>query len=104
MSSVEVAPVSLPKETERFVRTWASIYRDDPCWVPPLYFERKQFFDPDRNPYFENAQVAYFIATRGGRDVGGLGLANLVCRRPRAAERSAALVSRKRAHREGVSV
>ena len=70
MSSVEVAPVSLPKETERFVRTWASIYRDDPCWVPPLYFERKQFFDPDRNPYFENAQVAYFIATRGGRDVG----------------------------------
>ncbi len=70
MGSVEVAPISLPRETERFVRTWFTIYKNDPHWVPPLYFERKQFFDPRKNPYFAHARVAYFIATRDGRDVG----------------------------------
>jgi len=70
MGSVEVAEVSLPRETERFVRTWFTIYENDPHWVPPLYFERKQFFDPAKNPYFGHARVAYFMATRDGRDVG----------------------------------
>ena len=70
MGSVEVVEVSLPRETERFVRTWFTIYENEPNWVPPLYFERKRFFDPRHNPYFENARVAYFLARRDGRDVG----------------------------------
>lgn len=70
MGSVEVVPVSHPQETARFVRTWFSIYEDDPHWVPPLLFERKQFFDPARNPYFRTARVQCFVARRGGRDVG----------------------------------
>ena len=57
-------------ETERFVRTPFTIYENEPNWVPPLYFERKRFFDPSHNPYFGNARVAYFIARKGGRDVG----------------------------------
>ncbi len=70
MGAVGVAALSLPRETERFVRTWFTIYEQDPHWVPPLYAERKQFFDPAKNPYFAHARVAYFIATRDGRDVG----------------------------------
>jgi GNAT superfamily N-acetyltransferase len=70
MGSLEVAAISLPRETERFVRTWFTVFEGDPHWVPPLYFERKQFFDPAKNPYFNHARVAYFIATRDGRDVG----------------------------------
>ena len=74
MGSVEVVEVSLPRETERFVRTWFSIYENEPNWVPPLYFERKQWFDPARNPYFENARPAYFLARKDGRDVGTIGV------------------------------
>lgn len=70
MGSVEVVPVSLPRETVRFVRAWFTIYEDDPHWVPPLFFERKQFFDPARNPYFQHARVQCFLATRDGRDLG----------------------------------
>ncbi len=70
MGSVEVIPISLPRETERFVRTWFTIYEHDPHWVPPLYSERKQFFDPAKNPYFNHARVAYFLARKDGRDVG----------------------------------
>ncbi len=70
MGAVEVSALSLPRETGRFVKTWFGIYEQDACWVPPLYAERRQFFDPGRNPYFAHARVSYFIATRDGRDVG----------------------------------
>ncbi|MBW2500859.1 MAG: hypothetical protein JRF61_26545 [Deltaproteobacteria bacterium] len=70
MGSVEVTPISLPRDTLRFVQTWFGIYENEPHWVPPLLFERKQFFDPARNPYFRVASVQCFVASRGGRDVG----------------------------------
>jgi GNAT superfamily N-acetyltransferase len=70
MGSVEVKPISLPQDAVRFVKTWFPIYENDPHWVPPLIVERKQFFDPRKNPYFKVAQVQCFIATRDGRDVG----------------------------------
>jgi GNAT superfamily N-acetyltransferase len=70
MVSVEVTPVSLPRDTVRFVKTWFPIYKNDPHWVPPLIYERKRFFDPRKNPYFKVAQVQCFIASRAGRDVG----------------------------------
>jgi GNAT superfamily N-acetyltransferase len=70
MGSVEVTPISLPRDITRFVQTWFPIYENDPQWVPPLLIDRKRFFDPAKNPYFESAEVQCFIATLDGRDVG----------------------------------
>ena len=70
MGSVEVTPISLPRDTVRFVQTWFPIYEDDPHWVPPLFYERKRFFDPQKNPYFKVAEVQCFVASLDGRDVG----------------------------------
>jgi ribosomal protein S18 acetylase RimI-like enzyme len=70
MLSVEVMPVSLPRDTVRFVKTWFPIYQNDPHWVPPLLYERKRFFDPRKNPYFKVAQVQCFVASQDGQDVG----------------------------------
>ena len=38
--------------------------------VPQLRSEMLELVDPDRNPFFAHGKVAFFIATRGGRDVG----------------------------------
>lgn len=70
MGSVEVLPISLPRDTLRFIKPWYSIYANDRHWVPPLLVERRRFFDPRRNPYFETADVQCFVARRDGRDVG----------------------------------
>jgi len=70
MLSVEVMPVSLPRDTVRFVKTWFPIYKNDPHWVPPLLYERKRFFDPRKNPYFKVAQAQCFVASQDGQDVG----------------------------------
>ena len=70
MGSVEVLPISLPGDILRFMKPWYAIYANDPHWVPPLVLERKRFFDPRRNPYFDVAEVQCFVARRDGRDVG----------------------------------
>ncbi len=67
---IEIEKISLPRDSERFVRAWWPIYRGDPHWVPPLLFERKRFFDPNLNPYFRVADVQCFLATRAGEPVG----------------------------------
>jgi hypothetical protein len=38
--------------------------------VPPLLLERLAHLDPKKNPYFEHAEVAYWLAYRGERAVG----------------------------------
>ena len=70
MGRIEVEPIQHPRDTTRFVRTWWRVFRDDPHWVPPLIFERKQFFHPRKNPYFKVADLQCFIATLDGEAVG----------------------------------
>ena len=48
----------------------APLYAGDPNWVPPLLFERLEHLDPKKNPYFEHAEVAYWVALRGEPPVG----------------------------------
>jgi GNAT superfamily N-acetyltransferase len=67
---VEVAPVTTGLEKDRFIKLQWEIYRDDRHWVPPLVMERHEFLDPLRNPFFRHADVALFMATRGGTPVG----------------------------------
>ena len=35
--------VKSPAELDRFIRLQWMIYKDYPCWVPPLIYERKKF-------------------------------------------------------------
>jgi hypothetical protein len=54
----------------RFLALPWAIQGDDPNWVPPLLLERRQHLDPRKNPYFENAEVAYWLANRGTASLG----------------------------------
>jgi hypothetical protein len=70
--SLEIRALTLPDEALLFIRSWWHVYRDDPHWVPPLLRERKRFFDPGVNPYFQVADVQCFLATRAGESVGSI--------------------------------
>jgi len=70
MASVEVRPITFPRDARRFVDTWFHIYRGDPAWVPPLVSEQVRFLDPRKNPYFRVATVQAFQAWRDGVSVG----------------------------------
>ena len=53
-----------------FIKLPFRLRKDDPQWVPPLIFERRQFLDRSKNPYFDHAEAEYFLAERDGRVVG----------------------------------
>lgn len=69
--SWEVLKVSTPEDLKRFVRLPHRIYRNDPCYIPPLEFERLKFLNARRNPFFEHAEVDHFIVTNAqGQEAG----------------------------------
>jgi GNAT superfamily N-acetyltransferase len=69
-SGLVVTPVRTRGELRRFVRIPFALYKDHPHWVPPLILDRMAFFDLRKNPFYETAEVALFIAWRDGRPVG----------------------------------
>jgi hypothetical protein len=53
-----------------FLRLPFELYENDPCWVAPLFFERLQHLDANKNPYFQRAEAQLFLAERQGKVVG----------------------------------
>jgi GNAT superfamily N-acetyltransferase len=53
-----------------FIKLPFRLYEGDENWVPPLVYERRQFLDRRKNPFFEHARAEYFLAERDGRVVG----------------------------------
>ncbi len=68
--SLQVRPVRSRGELMRFIRLPWRIYRKEPRWIPPLVFERRDFLNRKKNPFFEHAEAEYFVAWRGRTPVG----------------------------------
>ena len=68
--TLTIRPVSSAADRRRFVDLAWHVYRDDPAWVPPLKDEVLGLIDPARNPWFEHARAAFWLAERDGRPVG----------------------------------
>ena len=62
--------VETPRELERFVRFPWRIYANDKRWVAPLIGMQRDKLDAAKNPYWQRATRALFIASRGGDVVG----------------------------------
>ena len=69
MESIEITTVSSASDLVKFVKVPFYVYKDDPYWVPPLIFERKEHLSKN-NPFFEHAKAQYFIAFRNNMPAG----------------------------------
>lgn len=67
---LQIVEVRDRRSRRRFVSAARALLGADPMWVEPLTLERMQHLDPQRNPYFAEAEAAFWIAMRGGRPVG----------------------------------
>jgi GNAT superfamily N-acetyltransferase len=67
--AIEVRPVRGRGELTKFIKLPFGLHRGTP-WVPPLIYERRQFLDKAKNPYFAHAEAEYFLAWRDGEPVG----------------------------------
>ncbi len=67
---IEIRPVATAGELERFIRVPMRLNAGDPNWIAPLMFERREALSPKHNPFFQHADVQFWLAVRDGRDVG----------------------------------
>jgi GNAT superfamily N-acetyltransferase len=67
---VVVSPVRSKRELKQFIKFPWRIYRGDRNWVPPLLIERKAFLNPNKNPFYDHAEVELFLAKRKDEVVG----------------------------------
>jgi len=70
MPDIRIEKVIGGKQLNRFLKFPWSVYKGNPNWVPPLLIERKQFFNPAKNPFFDHALVEHFLANRDGKVAG----------------------------------
>ena len=56
-----VREVTTAKDLKRFIRFPMTLHRGDPNFVPHLLLERRDFFNPKKNPFFEHAEVCHFL-------------------------------------------
>ncbi|WP_281301571.1 MULTISPECIES: GNAT family N-acetyltransferase [unclassified Iodidimonas] len=68
--AIALSEVKAKKDLKTFIRVAEEIYAQDPCWVKPLMIERLALLDRAKNPYFDHARAAYWIAWKNGRPVG----------------------------------
>jgi GNAT superfamily N-acetyltransferase len=67
---LQVIPVRTKAELDRFIRVPMRLGADDPNYVPPLMFERGESLTAKGNPFFEHADVQFWLAVKDGRDAG----------------------------------
>ena len=70
MGSVTIRPVRSRRELKGFVKVPFRLHRDHPQWVAPLVFERMEFLDAQKNPWFQHGEAELFVAERDGEPVG----------------------------------
>ena len=69
-AEVTVRPVRSASDLRKFIALPYRLYRDDPLWAAPLRRDVRALLSPRKNPFFEHAEAAYFLAERDGMQVG----------------------------------
>jgi len=62
--------VSTEAEKKQFLLFPYTHYKNNPYWVAPLISEQKKLLNPKKNPFFQRAEAAYFIAEKNGSPSG----------------------------------
>ena len=69
--AVEIRPLKPTKsELRKYVQFGIDLYKGNPYFVPPLFFDELDTFNPKKNPAFDFCKSQSFLAYRDGRIVG----------------------------------
>jgi hypothetical protein len=75
--AVQIREVTTKRDLRRFVDFPYALYKNHPCWVPPVRMDEFNILRRDKNPAFEHCEAAYWLAVKDGRVAGRIaGLIN----------------------------
>lgn len=75
-STVSIEPVDSLADRDEFIQFQLDLYAGDPDYVRPIIAERRDFFDPRKNPFLSHAEIRLFLARRESRVVGRIAAIN----------------------------
>ena len=58
------------RDVRRYIDLPFRLYRDNDLWVPPFISEIRTQLDPQRHPFYQHSDAAFFVAIEGGEVVG----------------------------------
>jgi GNAT superfamily N-acetyltransferase len=70
VNDIRIEAVDSKSGKKEFIKFPWRIYKNDQNWVSPLISDMKEKLDPQRNPFFEHAEMELFMAYRGDKPVG----------------------------------
>ncbi len=68
--AIEIKPVGSKKELKIFIHLPAKIHKNHSNWVPPLYMDDWEFFNPKKNRAFDHCETILALAWKDDRAVG----------------------------------
>jgi hypothetical protein len=67
---IEVRRVLQRQDLKQFIMLPFRLYKRDPNWVAPLIKDQYDFFNPEKNGYYDHSEVQLFIAVENGKTIG----------------------------------
>jgi len=68
--TIEIREAKTRKDLHKFIHLPAEIHRNHPNWVPPIYMDEWEFFNPKKNKSFDSCDTVLLLAWREGKVVG----------------------------------
>ena len=69
---VTIKEINAPAEIKQFIKFPWRTYKNDPNWVPPLIHDQMNFFNPDKNPFYQHSRVQLIMAYENNKPAGRL--------------------------------
>lgn len=70
LQEIEIREVKTRKDLHKFIHLPAEIHRNHANWVPPIYMDDWEFFDPRKNKSFSSCDTILLLAWREKKVIG----------------------------------
>jgi len=67
---ITIKHITSKSDIKKFVLFQHELYKDNPCYVPPIFKDEQDIFDTTKNQVFKNADCWLFLAYLNGKIVG----------------------------------
>jgi len=61
MQPYKIQEVKTKNDLNKFIKLPSHLYKDDPNWVPPIYLDEIEYFNPIKNPQWDGFERVLFL-------------------------------------------
>jgi hypothetical protein len=68
--AVEQIDLGSKQQVDQFLELPYRLYKGHPLWVPPLRIDTRVMLNPEKHPFYDHSEAAFFVTRRNGHVVG----------------------------------